>query len=37
LEAVETEMFSIQEDPKLVRSFFRHPEVAYIRTALGWK
>ena len=37
LEAVENTMFNIQDDRKLVRSFFQHPEVAYIRKALGWK
>lgn len=35
-EVVRTSMEVIQEDRKLVRSFFDHPEVAYIRKAIKW-
>lgn len=34
--AVTASMKSIQRDPELVRSFFHHPEVRYVREALGW-
>jgi len=35
-EAVERAMEVIQEDEAKVRSFFEHPEVAYVREALKW-
>ena len=35
-EAVKQSMRKIKKDPALVRSFFRHPEVEYIRKALRW-
>ena len=34
--AVTTSMKQIQHDHALVRSFFHHPEVKYVREALGW-
>ncbi len=34
--AVDKAMSTIQESRALVRSFFRHPEVAYVRKALSW-
>jgi transposase len=34
--AVTKAMTTIQESPAWVRSFFRHPEVAYVRDALSW-
>jgi transposase len=33
---VEAAMESIVDDPQLVKSFFGHPAVAYIKQALGW-
>lgn len=35
-DAVGKAMSTIKESRTLVRSFFRHPEVAYVRKALGW-
>lgn len=35
--AVESTMSEIASDQKLVRSFFGHPAVAYVRKALGWE
>jgi transposase len=35
-EAVNASMDALQDDPELVRGFFRHPEVAYVREALHW-
>lgn len=34
--AVSSSMRKIQNDPKLVRSFFDHPEVQYVKDALHW-
>lgn len=34
--AVGESMQTIAEDPELVRSFFRHPEVTYVAEALKW-
>ena len=34
--AVDASMTMIKEDRALVRGFFGHPEVAYVREALGW-
>lgn len=34
--AVELAMSEISSDRKLVKSFFRHPDVRYVREALGW-
>ena len=34
--AVTASMKSIQHNQTLVRSFFRNPEVKYVREALGW-
>jgi transposase len=34
--AVERAMQTIQEQPAWVKSFFRHPEVKYVREALKW-
>jgi transposase len=34
--AVTDSMRSIQRNRELVRSFFHHPEVSYVREALGW-
>lgn len=36
LEKLETRMYQIKDDRALVRSFFDHPEVAYVKEALGW-
>lgn len=34
--AVESAMGQVQNDPALVRRFFEHPEVAYVKEALHW-
>jgi hypothetical protein len=35
-QAVDESMQTIAKDPSLVRSFFQHPEVTYVATALKW-
>ena len=35
-DAVENAVAGIASDAALLRSFFQHPEVAYVREALGW-
>lgn len=35
-QAVEIQMLSLQHDRDMVQSFFRHPEVRYVREALNW-
>ena len=35
-EVVTTSMQNMQADPRLVRKFFDHPEVAYVKKALSW-
>lgn len=36
MDAVYVNMSDIQSNPNLVKSFFRHPAVAYVRDALHW-
>lgn len=36
IEAVNSQMHHVQSDPALVRAFFDHPAVAYVKQALKW-
>jgi len=36
IDAVRDSMDSIKKDRSLVQAFFKHPDVAYVREALGW-